>query len=644
MSVVSMKLVTIAGPLAEFDAVVYSCIINQQFHPEPTTNIMKNIKFLYPFDQQNPYADMLKQAESLADRLGIRLDYRAFESQQDTPDAVLSYLREVGERFDALKREREEMTQLIGENERILVHLKHILDVKVPLDEFFTVTYVKFRFGRMPREIYNNFIGHLNERHDLFFFPTSIERDWAWGMYMTPRVDMEKVDALFASLQFERIRISDRVHGTGEQALHEIQADSERAARRLKEIDAELAHLVGGERDTFLRHYSYIRFMNDSFNIRRYAAHTRESFYLLGWVPEPDFDAFTVQLNQRPNLSIVVMSDDSDSSPEYTPPIRLKNPRIFRPFEPFLAMYGLPSYHELDPTPLMAITYTLLFGLMFGDAGQGALLIIAGLLMWKWKGMWLGRAVCYMGASAMAFGLFIYGSVFGFEPPLPSLSFRMLDGANTMTGLRLAVYLGVVMLAAAMIVNGVNGFKQKDFSKLLFGPNGVAGLILFLAVMAFVLPTLGFAGEILPAGTVVFLAAAPFVLIFLREPLAHIIETRNIAKPHGVMDFILENVFELVEVLLSYITNTISFLRVGAYAVSHAAMMSVVFMLAGGPDNPNMVVIILGNLIVIGLEGLLVGIQVLRLEFFELFSRFYSGEGRPYCPIIIDYSSRNNLS
>ena len=640
MSVVPMKLVTIAGPLSEFDSVVYSCIINHQFHPEPTTKVMKNIKFLYPFDQQNPYADMLRQAEALADQMGVPLDYRPFESQDYTPDAMFDYLRETDERYQALRQEQEDTTQLIGENERILVQLQHILDVKVPLDEFFTMTYVKFRFGRMPRETYDSFIGHLNERSDLFFFPTSIERDWTWGMYMTPRADTEKVDALFASLHFERIRISNRVHGTGDQALLEIQSDSERAARRLEEINAELAAMSKDECDNFLRHYSYIRFMNDSFNIRRYAAHTKESFYLLGWVPAPDYEEFARHLDSRSNLTIVV-SDESESVQDYTPPIKLKNPGIFRPFEPFLAMYGLPSYHEMDPTPLMAITYTLLFGLMFGDAGQGALLILAGLVMWKLKGMWLGRAVCYMGASSVLFGLFVYGSVFGYEDWLPG--FKILESSsNTTLGLRLAVYIGVGMLVIAMLVNLINGIRQKNIGKLLFGPSGLAGLVLYLAVIAAVLPILGFSNVILPFGAVLALAALPFVLIFLREPLSHMVTFRTAWKPYSVSDFLLENLFEMVEVLLSYITNTISFLRVGAYAISHASMMSVVFMLAGGHSNPNLFVVIIGNIIVMGIEGLLVGIQVLRLEFYELFSRFYSGEGQAYSPIIIDYSSRNN--
>ena len=98
--------------------------------------------------------------------------------------------------------------------------------------------------------------------------------------------------------------------------------------------------------------------------------------------------------------------------------------------------------------------------------------------------------------------------------------------------------------------------------------------------------------------------------------------------------FFIQTFFELFEVLLSYFSNTLSFVRIGAFAVSHAAMMEVVLMLAGVEQggSPNWIVVVLGNLFVMGMEGLIVGIQVLRLEYYEFFSRFYKGTGREFIP------------
>ena len=125
----------------------------------------------------------------------------------------------------------------------------------------------------------------------------------------------------------------------------------------------------------------------------------------------------------------------------------------------------------------------------------------------------------------------------------------------------------------------------------------------------------------------------PLLLIFLKEPLTVLLEKKAYHSEGGKVMFFVQGFFELFEVLLSYFSNTLSFVRVGAFAVSHAAMMEVVLMLAGVESgSPSWIVIILGNLFVCGMEGLIVGIQVLRLEYYELFSRFYHGTGREFQP------------
>ena len=301
-------------------------------------------------------------------------------------------------------------------------------------------------------------------------------------------------------------------------------------------------------------------------------------------------------------------------------------------------MYGLPNYNEVDPTPLMAITYTILFGAMFGDVGQGVMLGVVGYLMYKLKGMWLGRILVCAGVASVAFG-FVYGSVFGYEDLLPYEGFKVMEGDNTNLILIIAVAVGAVLISVAMILNIVNGIRQKDFIKLFFAPNGVAGFIFYWAVIFCVLPLLGFGESVLTPWYLILFLGLPLLLIFLKEPLGKLVARRPDWMPEdGFLNYALENLFELIEVLLSYVTNTISFLRVGAFALSHAGMMMVVFLLAKGTgQSPNMVVVVLGNVVVMAIEGLLVGIQVLRLEFYELFGRFYSGEGTPYSPVKVDY-------
>ena len=138
----------------------------------------------------------------------------------------------------------------------------------------------------------------------------------------------------------------------------------------------------------------------------------------------------------------------------------------------------------------------------------------------------------------------------------------------------------------------------------------------------------------LPFAVLVVMFAVPLLLIFLKEPLTNLVEKKKKILPEQKGMFFVQSFFELFEVLLSYLSNTLSFLRIGAFAVSHAAMMEVVLMLAGATEggSPNWIVVVLGNIFVCAMEGLIVGIQVLRLEYYEIFSRFYAGNGREFKP------------
>lgn len=143
-----------------------------------------------------------------------------------------------------------------------------------------------------------------------------------------------------------------------------------------------------------------------------------------------------------------------------------------------------------------------------------------------------------------------------------------------------------------------------------------------------------------PVFIVIFIVI-PILMMFLREPLAKLVKGKKDIKPRdGIGGFIVENFFELFEFMLSYVTNTISFLRVSGFILSHTGMLAVVMTLSemmGGIGNP--IVVIFGNILVMALEGLLVGIQSLRLVYYETFSRFYEGDGKPYEPVKIEFDN-----
>lgn len=301
-------------------------------------------------------------------------------------------------------------------------------------------------------------------------------------------------------------------------------------------------------------------------------------------------------------------------------------------------MYGLPAYNEMDPTLFVALTYSFIFGAMFGDVGQGLCLAIGGFLLYKFKKMNLAAIISCAGIFSTFFG-FMFGSVFGFEniiearwlhPAVQMMNLPFIGKMNTV--FVVAIAFGMFMILFTMILQVINAIKQKNIEGIFFDTNGIAGFVFYASLILVIFLYMG--GKPLPATVLLLLMfGIPLIIIALKEPLTNMVKKKAELIEGGKGMFIVQTFFEMFEVLLSYFSNTLSFVRIGAFAISHAAMMEVVLMLAGSESgSPNILVIILGNIFVCGMEGLIVGIQVLRLEYYEMFSRFYKGAGREFKP------------
>ena len=639
MSVVPMKLLTVAGPLDQFDAVVSSCVINQEFHPENALPLMREVGGLRPFDLSNPYTALLRRGEELAEKAGIALEYAPFDAPPGSEEAS-AYFDSLDKRIEELVQRREEAEHRAEQSRNVAGQLEYLHGITGDLDTLWTMSFVRFRYGYLPRETFDSFQETLNQEEDIFFFPTDVGPRRVYGVYFTTKAAHKKVDTLFNSLHFVRIHIDEQPHGTLEEALADLQGQAVKADLEAEATASDLAKLTEAEREKLLSLCSGLRYQNDSYDVRRYAVHSRDTFYLMGWVPGDAVDDAMKRLAAFPNLSCVM--DDAGDVPQATPPTKLKNSFFGRIFRPFLEMYGLPAYNELDPSVFMAVTYCLFFGIMFGDIGQGLGLALIGIILSKWKKMWLGNIIACCGLSGAVFGC-VYGSVFGFEDFLPG--FKILEDGHVLMLLIASLALGVVMLAFVMILNIVNGVRQRNWEKILFGPNGAAGMVFYLGLIIAAVCTLLLDINLLVPGYILPVLILPLVLILVKEPLSRLLSGDPEWNKVSPADLFGVGFFELFETLLSYLTNTLSFLRIGAYAITHVGLMLVVHMLAelaGGGGGPvSIVILILGNLFVMGFEGLLVCIQVLRLEFYELFGRFYDDGGIPYEPKIIDYSSRS---
>ena len=649
MSVVPMKLLTLAGPLERFDQVVSACVIDQQFHPEPALRLMGEVKGVMPMDSSNPYAPLLRRAEEVAREAGVELAYAPFPDRLPRKE-LTAYFDQVEEQVMALLHRKEELEHTAAESAAAVEQLEYLRGIGADLDELWGLEFSRFRYGYLPRETYDSFQDALDQEDDLLFVPTTLGPRRVYGVYFTTKQAKSRVDMLFSSLHFTRIHLEVQPHGTVEQAIAELNAGVERMKGEAAQAEGELRALREQERGRLLSDYAYLRYHSECRDLRRYACRSRDSFYLVGWVPEDAVAEIQERMSQFSELSCVIdVATDVDRFP---PPTKLKNPFLGRVFQPFLEMYGLPSYHEKDPSLLMAVTYCLFFGIMFGDLGQGLCLALLGLVLTKVKGMWLGSIITCCGLSGALFGC-VYGSVFGFEDILPGFKIMeetQLGGlgvvSNVLLLLVLSIALGIFMLLLVMAVNIMNGIKQRNFEKIFFGPNGAAGMVFYAGVLIAALAAVAFGVNLLTPAYVLPVLVLPLALMLFREPLSHLAAGDPEWRGFSLGEVLGTGVFELFETLLSYLTNTLSFMRIGAYAITHVGLMLVVHMLAqlaGGVGGPvGIVILVAGNAFVMGFEGLLVGIQVLRLEFYELFGRFYDDGGVPFTPKKIDYTSHTD--
>ena len=179
--------------------------------------------------------------------------------------------------------------------------------------------------------------------------------------------------------------------------------------------------------------------------------------------------------------SVLVVEDDHNNIMS-TPPTKMKNPGLFKPFELFVSMYGLPAYNEIDPTILIGLTYSVLFGFMFGDAGQGLCLLIGGFLLYRFKKVRLAGIISCCGVFSTIFGL-LFGSIFGFEniieplwlhPQEAMMNLPFIGKLNTVFVAAIAIGMGIILLC--MILNMINSAEPRHRKAVILTPTGRRGL------------------------------------------------------------------------------------------------------------------------------------------------------------------------
>ena len=451
---------------------------------------------------------------------------------------------------------------------------------------------------------------NINEESYLLVYPKKVKKDVSRSINTLGFVDNDIPDNLNSSnIDREYIKVNDELTSLNRQ-INTINSQYEDT---INNLSYSLDHAKKSE------------------ELKSNMAQGDKYFYLSGWVPESEVDKFKTLEDKYDNT---ILSTKNDQSVNQQPPTRLKNNKVFKPFEYLVNMYGAPSYDEVDPTPFFAITYMLLYGLMFGDLGQGLVFLALGFYISK-KNKTYGALLKRIGISASVFGL-MYGSFFGKEDLIPTLLIKPFD--NVMTVLIASVVFGISLMVISYIIGIYNKVsKQHNIEEGIFGKEGLAGLMMMISFIIIVLNLVNKSPIPMPIGTVMLILS--IIMMVFKQPIARKITGSKRLYDSNKSDYYIESSFSIIEALLSVFSNLVSFTRVGAFAINHVGLymaFEVMAKLAGGFWGG--VILLLGNLLIIGLEGMIVFIQGLRLEFYEMFSKYYEGNGRLFRPI----SSKEN--
>lgn len=641
MSVEKMKLKMLFGKTEQLDEAIGAVTALGFVHLENASSVMAGVRDFAPLAEENHISAVCTRVEDVVKVCGVDPETVEPVPGDGGREADL-LLKGVDEELHALQKACSDLEQEMQSLEEERTLLSHLSSLQVRLEDLRATEFVSVRFGCIPLDSYER-LQEYGDTEALQYVLCSIDRSSGecWLLYLAPRGD-EDADRMFASLFFRQEELPDKTGTPAEIS----KADAERIYDlhvALCNAQEQMVAFSKEHRDELLQIYAHLKYQNEIFSWRRYACRYRDTYAaLICWVPEERCGELEAALERVRSFTVSDMVTGHGNE-RIAPPTKLRNGRLFRPFQYFVEMYGAPAYQEVDPTIFVALTYTLLYGIMFADLGQGLLLSVAGYVLYRFFRNPVGKILIPCGICGAVFG-FLFGSVFGYEEALDPVyramglggkPFSVMDNANTL--LALSIGIGVILLLAAMGIGIGSSFKKGKPGIALFGANGAVGIVLYLSLLCLIVRVFDLSVPIPAAVLVPVGILLPVLCIFFCKPLNSLLRGEGFRLGESVGDYIIENLFELIEVFLSYFTNTLSFLRVGAFVLIHAGMMMAFSALAEivGGGAAGVLMMIVGNVFVTVLEGLLVAIQVLRLEFYEMFSRFYDGDGKPFAPAVI---------
>lgn len=587
--------------------------------------------------QERRLLDLMRQLEIPDNAQAEQEQLRPAEDLRTIEEA----LQRIEEQVRGLRQRREELRRDIERWELVTRSLEVLAPLSISLSDLQHLKYLHVAAGTIPAEN----ISRLDA--SLFRIPYKIIPVYQHksGVLIFAFCAEEHAPILERALEsafLTPLSLPLEYDGTPTEVLTKVSANLADARRQLENVEREQESLAASSGNELQAMLSRVRSDRAVAEAMSHFGHRGHVYLIAGWVPKKQVGRLHAAIDNITEGRATVEENPPDvAGRQLAIPTMLENRKLFKPAESLVTIYGLPNYKELDPTPMVALTFVLMFGMMFGDLGQGLLLALAGLvlslgLIRKLKGLAsAGSLLLAAGLSATLFGV-LYGSVFGLENVLPSVWVRPMRDIWTL--LEVSVIYGVIILNIGFAFRLANAIRQRRFRDAVFDKNGVTGLILYWGLLGLVYCIA--TSTPIPVILDIVVVLASLALLFA-EPLKRILHGVKRTPQRNVAEQMLQSFFELFEAIISYISNTLSYVRLGAFAVAHVGLSLAIVQLVNLVSASTHIavsgvfVLVLGNLLILALEGLIVGIQTLRLEYYEFFGKFFTGGGIPFKPLAL---------
>lgn len=622
-----------------------------------------NCDFQFQADLQENNNNAPNIAKDTLEKLQKQSAYLGFDAPP-AKDAVIDtptlqdkeQLEEFFSLCEALHTKELQLTQDYSRAKEAYKEALAFSNLKIPFSDIEHVTFLAIKVGKIPPENFDSLVMQTGDKAIV----VRLGDDRSHILVASSKKGRFALDTVLKNCQFTPIQVPKDFKGVPDDILEGLNQKTLDLKYQLQDLEQERKNF-SQTHEKILYHLLQVYSVASQIEyIKNCLESTQMVYRITGWTPQKECETFMKQLDELTCGRIAMKRYTPEEVPSVIAgtekvPVKLQHGTLVASFQRMIFSYGSPVYGTIDPTPFVAMFFTLLFGIMFGDAGQGLVFFLAGLLLHlniiKIKG-WnkFGPVFMAIGVSSMLMGL-LTGEFFASEKVLEpferfvtglfgsprSQILPMMPQSNPTAIKRMFLFfaftigVGFVINTAGLLINILNSFYKKQIGQALFGKTGLLGAVLFWYLVFFGIKVGAFGKSVALYDEIILISLV--VVMFFSSPLKRLAQKESPIFENGLGVGIIEGMVEILEAFSSYLSNSVSFLRVGAFALAHAVLGYIIMSMSKKASLPvGILIMVAGNAIVIVLEGMIVAIQAIRLQYYEFFSKFFNETGKEFTP------------